>query len=138
MAGVDFSLKEEDLGRIQEAIMDFGNDAESVINECLKKSVSKVFRKTITNIIPVSEGKYPSQRGKIHAKTSNPLRSMTDNLTLTIKSKTEFNYLYFPQMGEGTSKYKQPNDFMEKGIDAEYDNAVNIILEKLQRRMEEI
>ena len=133
MASVDFSLKEEDLGRIQEAIMDFGNDAESVINDCLANEVKELLTNSITNLIPVSP------KSKKHAKTSNPLDGkVRNNLTLWIHTKSKFNYLYFPQMGEGTSKYKQPNDFMEKGIDAEYDNAVNIILEKLQRRMEEI
>ncbi|SFJ33271.1 hypothetical protein SAMN02910355_2248 [Terrisporobacter glycolicus] len=134
MAGVDFSLKEEDLGRIQEAIMDFEGDSERVINDCLANEVRDKLITSITNLIPVSE-----KNKKQHAKTSNPLDGkIRNNLTLWIHTKSKFNYLYFPQNAEGTSKGNSQNDFMEKGIDAEYDNAVNIILEKLQRRMEEI
>lgn len=133
MAGVDFSLKEEDLARIQEAIIDFGDDAESVINGCLANEVKDKFITSITNLIPVSD------KNKKHAKSSNPLDGkVRNNLTLWIHTKPKYNYLYFPQNAEGQSKNNSPNDFMEKGIDAEYDNAVNIILEKLQRRMEEI
>ena len=133
MAGVDFSLKEEDLKKIQEAIMDFGDDAERVINDCLSNEVKELLTNSITNLIPVSP------KSKKHAKTSNPLDGkVRNNLTLWIHTKPKYNYLYFPQNAEGTSKGKSPNDFMDKGIDVEYDNAVNIILEKLQRRMEEI
>jgi hypothetical protein len=133
MAGVDFTLKEEDLTRIQEAIMDFGDDAERVVNDCLANEVKDKLITSITNLIPVSD------KNKKHAKSSNPLDGkIRNNLTLWIHTKSKFNYLYFPQNAEGTSKGKSPNDFMDKGIDAEYDNAVNIILEKLQRRMEEI
>ena len=134
MAGVDFSLKEEDLERIQEAIMDFEDDAEKVINDCLANEAKDKFITSINNLIPVS-----NKNKKQHAKTSNPLDGkVRNNLTLWIHTKTKYNYLYFPQNAEGTSKGKSPNNFMEKGIDAEYDNVVNEILEKLQRRMEEI
>lgn len=133
MAGVDFSLKEEDLGRIQEAIMDFGDDAERVVNDCLANDVKDKFITSITNLMPVSN------KNKRHAKSSNPLDGkVRNNLTLWIHTKSKFNYLYFPQNAEGTSKRNSPNDFMEKGIEVEYDNVVNEMLEKLQRRMEEI
>lgn len=134
MSGVDFSLKEEDLGRIQEAIMDFRDDVESVINDCLANEVKELLTNSITNLIPVSD-----KNKKQHAKTSNPLDGkVRNNLTLWIHTKPKYNYLYFPQNAEGTSKSNSPNDFMDKGIDAEYDNVVNIMLEKLQRRMEDI
>lgn len=138
MASIDFSLKNEDLERIQQSIINFEGDAEEVINTYLKKTTSKILKKSIINLVPVSKEKYPSQQGKNHAKMNNPFTSTVSNLTLTIKTKKEFNYLYFPQMGEGTSKGKLANDFMEKGIEAEYDNVINGMLEKLQNRMEEI
>lgn len=133
MASIDFSLKNEDLERIQQSIIDFGDDAEGVINDCLANEVKDKFITSITNLIPVSKV------NKGHAKTSNSLEGKNrNNLTLLIHTKPKFNYLYFPQMGEGTSKDNSPNDFMEKGIDAEYDNVVNMMLNKLQDRMEEI
>ena len=61
---------------------------------------------------------------------------LSDGSTPSPGTKTKFNYLYFPQNAEGTSKGKIPNDFMERGIDAEYDNVVNGILEKLQNGLE--
>ena len=133
MSSINFTLKDEDLLKIQEAITDFEGDAEKVINECLANEVKDKFINSITNLIPVSD------RSKRHAKTSNPLDGkVRNNLTLWIHTKPQYNYLYFPQNAEGQSKGNSPNDFMDKGIDVEYDNAVNMILDKLQNRLEEI
>lgn len=133
MAGVVFSLKEDDLQRIQEAVINLGDDAENIINECLANEVKNKLITSITNFIPVSN------QNKKHAKSSKPLdASVRNNLTLWIHTKPKFYYLYFPQNAEGQSRNNSPNDFMEKGINAEYDNVVNTILDKLQTRMEEI
>lgn len=130
MPKVEFSLKEEDLEKIQEAIMDFGDEAENVINKCLANEVKNTLINSITNFIPVSK------KNKKHAKTSDPLQGdVRNNLTLYIRTKSKFNYLYFPQNAEGQSRNNPPNDFMEKGINNEYDNVINCILDKLKNRI---
>lgn len=139
MSSVEFSIKDEDVKRIKNSIQKFNGDAENVINKYLEKEAKKKIINSIVDFIPVSKEKYPSQKGKIHAKTSKPLTGKRiSNLTLKINTKKEFNYLYFPQMAQGTSKGKQPNDFMEKGIDKVYDNVVNEMLDKLINKMEAI
>ena len=60
-----------------------------------------------------------------------------ENLSLYIHTKSQYNYLYFPQEAEGTSSGKTPNDFMQHGIDAKYDTVVNQMLEKLQNKLNE-
>ena len=132
MASVEFSIKDEDINKINEAITNFEGNAERVINDYLGTQAKEKFIQSITNLIPVA----PVNKRR-HAKNSNPLDGkIRNNLTLWIHTKTKFNYLYFPQNAEGTSKGKIPNDFMERGIDAEYDNVVNGILEKLQNGLE--
>lgn len=125
MATVKFEIKNEDLQKIQEAILDYGNNAERDINDYLHSVAKNKFIESITNYIPVSN--VP----KAHAKMSNPLGSESYNLSIVIKTKPKFNYLYFPQTGEGTSKKNAPNDFMQKGIDEEYNNVINDLLDKL-------
>ena len=133
MAGAYFDLESNDIQKLQDAIKQFEGNAEKTINDYLNSEAKEKFINSIINLIPVSE------KGINHAKMSEPLKGdMKGNLTLYIHTKTKFNYLYFPQTAEGTSKGKSPNDFMEKGVDAEYDNVINGILEKLQKRMEEI
>lgn len=132
MASTRFELKQEDILKLQLAMKEFDGDVEQVINDYLEHEANEIFKESIINLIPVSK-----VDKKNHAKTSNPLiGEMSANLTLYIHTKTKFNYLYFPQNAEGTSKGKVPNDFMEKGIDVKYENVVNEMLEKLQRRME--
>ena len=127
MARDIFSIKDEDLEVIQNKMREYQGDTEEVINNFLMNEASKIFTDSIINYIPLSN------RNKKHAKLSNPLmHTQKYNLELIIKTKSKFNYLYFPQNAEGTSKGKQPNDFMEKGIDAEYDNVINRLIEKLQ------
>lgn len=139
MSSVEFSMKYEDVEKIKDSIQKFDGDAESVINKYLEKEAKNKIINSIVDFIPVSKEKYPSQIGKIHAKHSKPLTGKRiANLTLKINTKKDFNYLYFPQMAEGTSKGKQPNDFMEKGIDKVYDNVVNQMLDRLINKMEAI
>lgn len=133
MAGAYFDMEVDDIQKLQDSIKQFDGDAETVINDYLNSEAKDIFINSIINYIPVSE------KGTNHARVSEPLKGdMKGNLTLYIHTKSKYNYLYFPQEGEGTSKRKSPNDFMEKGIDDKYENVVNGILEKLQNRMEGI
>lgn len=132
MARANFGMSDEDVKRLQRAIINYGEGAEQVINDYLKTNASDIFIKSIVNLIPVSNV------NKTHAKNSNPLKAeQIDNLSLYIHTKNKFNYLYFPQEGEGTSSGKAQNDFMQYGVDAKYDYIVNEMLDKLQNKFNE-
>ena len=132
MARANFGMSAEDVEKLQQEIMNFGEGAEQVINNYLKTEASQIFTESIVHLIPVSNKK------KRHAKNSNPLKAeQKENLSLYIHTKSQYNYLYFPQEAEGTSSGKTPNDFMQHGIDAKYDTVVNQMLEKLQNKLNE-
>ena len=132
MARASFGMSAEDVEKLQQAIINYGEGAEQVINDYLKTEAGDIFTESIVNLIPVSD------RNKKHAKNSSPLKAeQKENLSLYIHTKSQFNYLYFPQTGEGTSSGKAPNDFMEKGIDQKYDTVVNQMLDKLQKKFNE-
>lgn len=126
MASTKFELKLEDVKRINDIIKSYAGDAEKQINDYLSGSGKSKIINSIVNLIPVSD------KDKKHAKDSKPLEGVNYNLSLTIRSKRQFNYLYFPQMAEGTSKNNTPNDFMEKGVDSIYDSVVNDLIERLK------
>lgn len=131
MSSVEFSLNDDDLKTLQSSIQDFQGNSEDAINQCLENEVKPMLINSIINFIPVSE------KNKNHAKYSDPLQgNLNGNLSLLIHTKKKYNYLYFPQEGEGTSKSHGPNDFMGKGIEQQYDNVVNIMLEKIQNKLE--
>ena len=125
MAGVRFDLKEEDVIKLQQAVSKFGEGAEEVIGEYLENEANEIFSESIISLIPVSE------KGKKHAKFSAPLTGdMEGVMSLYIHTKKPFHYLYFPDSGEGTSK-GDAHEFMEKGVDNQYDTVVNGIIDGL-------
>jgi hypothetical protein len=131
MANAKFELKSEDVEKISKAIAGFEGDAEVAINTYLRDIGRVKMSTAIQNLIPISKV------NKKHAKDSDPLKTELFNLVLTIKTKTKYNYLYFPQTGEGTSEGNGPNDFMQDGIDSIYDNIVNDMLEQIQNKIQE-
>ena len=132
MAGARFEIEAEDIQRLQEAIMNYGDGAERIINDYLTQQANEMFRKSIDNLIPVSD------RDKQHAKGSDPLKGeLVSNLELYIHTKPKFHYLYFPQTATGVHfQGKAPNDFMEEGLLAEYDNVINGMLDALQNNLD--
>ena len=63
----NFEISSEDIDRLQQAIMNYGNEAEQTINETLNNEAKQAFTNSITNLIPVSN------RNKQHARNANPV-----------------------------------------------------------------
>ena len=126
MAGVRFTLKDEDVNELIESIKKFTGNAEDAIAETLENKVADILKTSIEGLIPVSN------RNKTHAKYSVPFTDdMQGKLSVYIHTKKAYHYLYFPDEGEGTSKGQAPHDFTTEGVEKEYDNAINILLEAL-------
>lgn len=126
MAGASFTLNDDDINNLIEAIQKFEGSAEDAIGEYLKEEVPGIVKPSIQNLIPVSD------RDKRHAKTSAPFtEDMEGKLSIYIHTKKQWHYLYFPDEGEGTSKGQQPHDFMSQGVESEYDTLVNGMLDSL-------
>ena len=131
MSSIEFSLKDDDIKRINDSIMSYGTDAESIINSYLREVASHLAVDSIKIRIPASNKSWKG-KGK-SARSGNPFVTDFVNLGFKIRSKTAYNYLYFPDQGEGTSKNKNPLEFMDKGLDSVYDTIVDGIIKKLVR-----
>ena len=66
MAGVRFTLKDEDVNKLIESIKKFTGNAEDAIAETLENKVADILKTSIEGLIPVSN------RNKTHAKYSAP------------------------------------------------------------------
>lgn len=124
-----FTLKSEDLEQVKKAISNCGTSSEDVINDYLHKEVGTQLAESITNFMP------RSNRNKVHAKDSKWWDQVNYNLAVGIENKTSgknsFYYLYYPATGTGTSAKNGPNDFMEQGMNREYNNIVNQMINRL-------
>ena len=124
----NFEISSEDIQRLQESIMNYGNNAEQTINEFLNTEAKQMFSNSITNLIPVSD------RNKQHARDAQPVKGeQRNNLELYLHTPGKWHYLYFPDEAAGCKfAGKAPYDFMTKGVEAESGNVINTILDKLQ------
>ena len=126
MAGVRFTLKDEDANKLIESIKEFAGNAEDVIAQTLENKVADILKTSIEGLIPISN------RNKTHAKYSAPFTDdMQGKLSVYIHTKKSYHYLYFPDEGEGTSKGQMAHDFTGEGVENEYDNTVNLLLDAL-------
>ena len=126
MAGAAFTLNDDDINKLIEAIQSYTGNAEDSISEYLELEVPGIVKPSIQNLIPESD------RHKKHAKTSAPFtEDMEGKLSVYIHTKYKYHYLYFPDEGLGTSKGQEPHDFMGQGVEDEYDTLVNGMLEAL-------
>lgn len=126
MAGASFSLNDDDVNKLIEAIQRYEDNAEDAISNYLETEVPSITKPSIQSLIPVSD------RNKAHARTSAPFtEDMEGKLSIYIHTKKQWHYLYFPDEGEGTSKGQMPHDFMNQGVENEYDTLVNGLLDSL-------
>ena len=121
-----FEIEDKDVNKLLDAITNYQGNAEQVITEYLSNEANDIFKPSIISLVPRSD------RIKPHAKDRDPfIGEMVDSLTLYIHSKKPYHYLYFPDQGQGTSKNQLPHDFMEGGVDKEYNTVVNGLLDAL-------
>lgn len=128
-----FELKDKDVERIKQAITKLGDSSESAINKYLHNTGGEKIAKGITNYIPVSK------RKKKHAKNSKWYKQNNYNLAVGVENSTSgknsFYYLYYVATGTGTSKKNGPNDFMKKGMDQEYNDIVNGLVNEIEQNI---
>lgn len=133
----NFSFKDSDVEKIKQAINGFGITSERVINKYLHGVAGENITKRITNYIPRSP-----RKNVIHAQNSKWSEQENFNLAVKIGNSlkgvrgTSFYYLYYVITGTGTNNKKGARDFMEQGLNAEYDNVVNGIINELDKNIE--
>ena len=110
----------------------YASKSEETINRVLKESGVQLAVDKITNLIPVSSEDL--RRGHRHAKSSKPLNVQYFNLGFRVRPKKSFEYIKYPDLGIGTSRRNQPQDFMQRGLQI----AVDPITEALIRGFDEL
>ena len=81
-----FSLKDDDVNKIKEAIKDCGEYSEKVINDYLHNVGGENIAKSITNFLP------RSNRNKVHAKDKKWNKQNNYNLSVSIENASKFYF----------------------------------------------
>lgn len=131
----NFSIKENDIDRIREAISKLGFSSEEVINNYLHNVAGDKMVKGMN--IPKSP-----RKGVIHARGSKWWEQDNYNLAVSIsnslkgKRGSSFYYLYYVVTGTGTNKEKGPRNFMEEGLNKEYKNIVDGLVNEITKNID--
>lgn len=132
MAKLEMSYeKYEQLIRAAEGMQ--GN-MEEAINEALRSSQIKNWMiNSITEFTPMSTAKIRPWHPR-HARGADPYKEKYENLSIVIKSKTAFNYLYFPDDGSNTKRHQGMQQFMLHGAEAVSDQVADEIVDRIVER----
>ncbi|MCI8507558.1 MAG: hypothetical protein HFJ06_03185 [Lachnospiraceae bacterium] len=127
-----FGVNYKDFENLEQAVKDYQGDSEQKLNEYLHGRGYSTFEKAIRNGIPVSGRKWKGK--KKAAKTAKSLqdKDKDENLAVTVRAATAYNYLYFPNDGSNTIHHYGNQRFFEAGVEKETEHAVNDMLDLLK------
>lgn len=133
-----FTMDAKQVDKIFDAIKEFaeGREAERIVNNYLQGEGGDIISEQIHSILPVSGRKW---KGKAAAASSvMPFKKESKkNLTVTIKTKSKYHYLYFPDDGSSTTHHFGNQQFMFDGASRKAEEIGDTILERLIERLEE-
>ena len=130
-----FKISIADFEKLQDALKEYQGDAETAINEVLHNESGELIQNAIRRLIPTS-GK--TWKGKATAaKSANSLRSVNENLSITVTTQKRYQYLYFPDDGTNTKRHAGNQRFFERGGEAVKDEIIERCISKLTNNFEE-
>lgn len=121
----------EQYDRLIQTTARLGENVENAINEALRTDRIKIWMiNSITESTPVSSAKLGSWH-PVHAKNAKPYKEQYENLAVTIKSRKDFHYLYFPDDGSNTKRHQGMQQFMLQGMENVSGQIVDEIVEQI-------
>ena len=133
MARNTFTLEAEQVERLQEAMQNYAGYAGETVDEVLHSEGAELIKNEIMRLLPVS-GRKPWKGKKTAAKYAQPFTQENGMLSVTVKSKPAYHYLYFPDDGSNTKKHRGNQQFMMHGAENKtseiLDRCINRLIEK--------
>lgn len=124
-----FDLEYDDLDRLHEAMSEYAGKAGEVVNDVLHGEGAEIIKDRIMNLLPASGRSWKGKRAA--ASSTMPFRHESETLAVTVKSKTAYNYLYFPDDGSNTIHHAGNQQFMREGGESAATDIIDICIAKL-------
>lgn len=124
-----FKLDAAEFDRLVERIKEYQGDSENVINEVLWGEGGQRIKAAIMDLLPSSGRSWSGKPAA--AKSAAPFTQDNDNLSVTIRTKGAYNYLYFPDDGSTTKKHVGNQQFMFRGAENEQERIIDLCIAKL-------
>ncbi len=110
-------------------ISQYKDDGIKVINDVLHNEGAEVIQNKIEGILPVSGRSW--KKKKKPASAAKPFTHIDELLAVTVKTRTAYGYLYFPDDGGNTKRHVGNQQFMMRGAENSEDRIIEICLGKL-------
>lgn len=133
MARQTFDLDYEQAERLQQAIANYPGLAGREIDDVLHNEGGKLINDEIIRLLPESGRKWKGKRTA--AKRTQPFTQENGSLSVTVKTKNAYHYLYFPDDGTTTKHhigYKgNPREFMLHGAENQTSEIIDRCINRL-------
>lgn len=124
-----FRLEATEFERLEQVMKNFPDVAEKTINEVLHNEGSQLIQESIKNLVPVSGRNWKGK--KASAKTGNSLTDVKENLSITVKTTKNYQYLYFPDDGTNTRRHAGNQQFFLKGAEEQQNTIIDLCINRL-------
>lgn len=94
-------------------LMQKAMDPESIINRVFRDFAAQRIEDEIMPLIPRSDRSWKGK--KAPAANTNPFQRKFENMQVTVKTKNNYHYLYFPDDGTNTRRHIGNKQFMLRG-----------------------
>lgn len=108
-----FEMDSKEVDRLFQTVKDFPGNAEQSINEVFHNEAPPLVEDAIYLLMPMSGKTWAGK--KAPARAAKSLTKETANLAFAVKSKTDYNYLYFPDDGTNTRRHIGDQQFFRRG-----------------------
>lgn len=138
MARTTFELDTQQYEALQRAMQNYPGLAGREVDDVLHNEGGKLINDEIIRLLPESGRKWKGK--KTAAKRTQPFTQDNGSLSVTIRSKSAYNYLYFPDDGTNTKRhigYKgKPREFMMHGAENKTSEIIDRCITRLIEKWE--
>lgn len=128
-------MNAEDVARLEEAMRNFQGNTEATINDVLHSEGGQLIHDEIKRLMPMSGKRWNGK--KAPAKTSNSLQIVGGNLSVTVKTKKAYQYLYFPDDGSNTRRHAGNQQFFLNSGENQKEQIMNLCINRLVNGLED-
>ena len=122
-------LNVESLDDLQRAMIDFQGNTENAINDVLHNEASQLIQESVRRLIPESKKTWKGK--KAPASSGKSLTDEKGNLSITVKTTKQYQYLYFPDDGTNTRRHVGNQQFFQRGGESQTDEIINRCIKRL-------
>ncbi|MCD8008444.1 MAG: hypothetical protein LUF68_05860 [Clostridiales bacterium] len=138
MAGAKWTIDVSAIDRLASAMDAYGTGSGQIIQEYLG---DEGYRRIAAHIPDLIHASGRNWKGKAASATKAAYTSVFDGyvsgLTLTVKSKTRYQYLYFPDDGSTTLHHAGNQQFMLRGAEDQTEAITNDLVTRLAAAFKE-